>query len=88
MAAASTGAAAAKKLITFVTGNAKKLEELQAILQGSNIAIRSQKVDRTLVDPRRGNRGPRSHSTSHAPAGLAARAHSAGAARRARVDRA
>jgi len=85
MAAASTGAVA-KKLVTFVTGNAKKLEELQAILQGSNIAIRSQKVDRTLVNARNRNSGLRLSSTINVLAGLWA--HSAGATRRAGVDRA
>lgn len=50
MAATATGGARAVVLsqpVTFVTGNAKKLEEVRAIL-GNSIPFRSLKLDRTF----------------------------------------
>ena len=35
----------ASRTITFVTGNANKLKEVQAILSGTNILLKSAKLD-------------------------------------------
>lgn len=48
MAATGRAAAALLQPVTFVTGNAKKLEEVRAIL-GNSIPFRSLKLDRTLL---------------------------------------